>query len=56
MADDVIWDYVTDYIEGRIPREVFKSYCDFRKPTHQIVFHNKNILDKYLKYVGYERV
>ena len=38
MADDEVWDYVGDFISGRITREVFWAQAKFKHPTHQIVF------------------
>ena len=38
MADDQIWDYVEDLIEGNITREAFWVLAKFKYPTHQIVF------------------
>lgn len=44
MADDQIWDYVEDYIAGRITREAFWILAKFKHPTHQIVFCNDKAL------------
>ena len=38
MADDQIWDYVEDFIEGAITREAFWELAKFKYPTNQIVF------------------
>lgn len=38
MADDQIYNYVSDYIEGTITREQFWALARFKYPTHQIVF------------------
>ena len=38
MADDQIWDYVEDLIEGTITREAFWVLAKFKYPTHQMVF------------------
>jgi hypothetical protein len=38
MADDQIWDYVEDLMEGTITREAFWVLAKFKRPTHQIVF------------------
>lgn len=38
MADDQIWDYVEDVIEGTITREAFWVLAKFKFPTHQMVF------------------
>ena len=37
MADDQIWDYVEDFMEGNITREAFWVLAKFKYPTHQIV-------------------
>ena len=38
MADDQIYNYVSDYIDGSITREQFWALAKFKYPTHQIVF------------------
>lgn len=38
MADDEVWDYVEDFLSGRISREAFWALAKFKKPTHQILF------------------
>lgn len=38
MADDQIWDYVEDLMDGIITREAFWVLAKFKYPTHQIVF------------------
>ena len=38
MADDQIWDYVEDLMDGTITREAFWVLVKFKFPTHQIVF------------------
>ena len=37
MADDQIYNYVSDYIDGSITREQFWALAKFKYPTHQIV-------------------
>jgi hypothetical protein len=44
MADDQIWDYVEDYMEGNITREAFWVLAKFKYPTHQIVFCTEEAL------------
>lgn len=51
MADDTIWDYIEDYIDGVITREAFWVLVKFKYPTHQIVFCN----DRALETLKYER-
>lgn len=50
MTDDTIWDFVEDFAEGRIEREVFWAYAKFKYPTHQIVF----CTEKALKCITFE--
>lgn len=45
MADDTIWNFVNDYLDGTISREVFWDYAKFRHPTHQISFYTLRALD-----------
>lgn len=51
MADDTIWDYIEDFVEGRISREAFWVLVKFKYPTHQIVFCTERAL-AVLKYEG----
>lgn len=44
MADDQIYNYVSDYIDGSITREQFWALAKFKYPTHQIVFCTKAAL------------
>lgn len=38
MANDQIYNYIADYIDGVITREQFWSLARFKYPTHQINF------------------
>lgn len=38
MADDEVWDYVEDFLSGRISRDAFWALARFKHPTHQILF------------------
>lgn len=38
MADDQIWDYVEDFMDGNISEAAFWELVKFKYPTHQIVF------------------
>lgn len=49
MADDQIYNYVSDYIDGSITREQFWALAKFKYPTHQIVF----CTEAALKCLGY---
>ena len=40
MADDTIWNFVNDFLNGNISRSVFGEYAKFKHPTHQISFHS----------------
>jgi hypothetical protein len=44
MADDQIWDYVEDFMDGNITREAFWVLAKFKYPTHQIVFCTQEAL------------
>ena len=45
MADDQIWDYVEDFMEGSITREAFWILAKFKYLTHQIVFCTQKALE-----------
>ena len=55
MADDQIYNFISDYIDGTITREQFWVLAKFKYPTHQIVFCTEDAL-KCLEYRGYEEV
>lgn len=44
MADDQIWDYVEDYMAGKISKAAFWELVKFKYPTHQIVFCTERAL------------
>lgn len=44
MADDTIWDYVEDFLGGKISRAAFWELVKFKHPTHQIAFSNNEAL------------
>ena len=54
MANDTIFSYVQDFVDGKITRAAFWELAKFKKPTHQISFHTAKALStiKFLK--GYE--
>lgn len=54
MANDTIFNYVQNLIDGTITRAAFWELAKFKHPTHQISFHTVNALTtlKFLK--GYE--
>lgn len=45
MANDQIYNYIADYIEGVINREQFWILAKFKYPTHQICFCNTKALE-----------
>lgn len=51
MADDQIWDYIEDFMDGSISREAFWALAKFKYPTHQIVFCSQRALQA----LSYER-
>lgn len=44
MADDTIFNYVQNFVDGKIRREAFWELAKFKKPTHQISFHTVRAL------------
>ena len=44
MADDTIFNYVQNFVDGKISREAFWNLAKFKKPTHQISFHTARAL------------
>lgn len=50
MADDQVYNYITDLLEGVITREAFWELAKFRHPTHQIAFCTQESL-KCIKFV-----
>ena len=52
---DTIWNYVNDFLSGRINRKQFWALAEFKYPTHQISFHTLSVLDC-LKFVRSEVV
>ena len=55
MADDTIYNYVQNYIDGKISRAAFWELAKFKHPTHQISFHTVSALDT-LTFIGREVV
>lgn len=51
MADDQIYNYISDYMEGTITREQFWVMAKFKYPTYQINFCTQEAL-KCLQYRG----
>lgn len=55
MANDQVYNYVADYIDGAITREQFWVLAKFKYPTHQISFCTEKAL-QCLEYRGFEEV
>lgn len=55
MADDQVYNYVTDLMSGQITREAFWELAKFRHPTHQIAFCTDKSLTC-LKFVEMEEI
>lgn len=55
MANDQIYNFISDYIEGILTREQFWMLAKFKYPTHQINFCTPDAL-KCLKFVSCEEV
>lgn len=55
MADDQIYNYVADFINGVLTREQFWVLAKFKYPTHQISFCTPEAL-KCITFKSYEEV
>ena len=55
MADDQIYNYVADFMNGIYTREQFWVLAKFKCPTHQIVFCTEEAL-KCITFTGFEAV
>ena len=55
MADDQIYNFVADFMNGNFTREQFWALAKFKHPTHQIVFCTPEAL-KCITYKGFEKV
>lgn len=44
MANDTIFNYVQNFVDGKISREAFWALAKFKRPTHQISFHTVKAL------------
>lgn len=54
MANDTIFNYVQDFVDGKISRAAFWELAKFKKPTHQISFHTVKALTTLEFLKGYE--
>lgn len=55
MANDTIFNYVQDFVDGKISRSAFWELARFKKPTHQISFHTVSALST-LTYIRSEEI
>lgn len=55
MANDQIYNYISDYIDGIITRNQFWSLAQFKYPTHQINFCTNEAL-QCLEFLSHEEV
>ncbi len=44
MADDTIYNYIQEFLDGKISREAFWALVKFKYPTHQICFNTEKAL------------
>lgn len=51
MANDTIFNYVQNFVDGQISRTAFWELAKFKKPTHQISFHTARALAT-LEFIG----
>lgn len=52
MGDDKIWNYLNDFVAGRISREAFWVLTKFNYPTHQLAFCTQQAINKCLRFRG----
>ncbi len=55
MVDDTIFNYVQNFIDGKISGAAFWELVKFKYPTKQVSFHTAKALNT-LKYIGSEKV
>lgn len=55
MADDQVYNYINDLLNGTITREAFWELAKFRHPTHQIAFCTEEAL-KCIKFVSAKEI
>ena len=54
MANDTIFNYIQDFIDGKISRSAFWELAKFKNPTHQISFHTARALETLTFKAAYE--
>lgn len=55
MADDQVYNYITDLMNGTITRAAFWELAKFRHPTHQIAFCTEQALNC-IKFIGIDKL
>jgi len=55
MADDQVWNFVDDFLDGNLLRKHFAEYAQFQYPTHQISFHTIKSLSR-IKFLRSENI
>jgi len=55
MANDQIFNYISDFIDGILTREQFWVLAKLKHPTHQICFCNEKALNT-LQFIDYNRI
>ena len=55
MANDQVFNYISDFIDGILTREQFWVLAKFKHPTHQICFCNEKAL-KTLQFTDYNKI
>ena len=55
MANDQIFNYISDYIDGVLTREQFWILAKFKHPTHQICFCTEKALTT-LQFIDYNKI
>ena len=55
MANDQIYNYISDFIDGILTREQFWVLAKFKYPTHQICFCSEKAL-KILQFIDYKEL
>jgi hypothetical protein len=55
MANDQIYNYISDFIDGVITREQFWVLAKFKYPSHQINFCSEKAL-KTLQFIDYKNI
>ncbi len=54
MANDTIFNYIQNFVDGKISRAAFWELARFKHPTHQISFHTVRALSTLHFRKGYE--